>query len=92
MKTLLITSFDIKGIVHFEFILQGQTVNQAYYVESYVNVCVEKGLKFAPSIRLSIMTMLQLIRRSLSSSSLAQKSVTEKEHPPHSTDRVPNDL
>jgi hypothetical protein len=33
MKTLLITLLDIKGVVHFEFIPQGQTVNQAHYVE-----------------------------------------------------------
>jgi len=33
MKTLLITFFNIDGIVHFEFILQGQTADQAYYVE-----------------------------------------------------------
>jgi hypothetical protein len=33
MKTVLITSFDIKGTVCFEFIPQGQTVNQAYHME-----------------------------------------------------------
>jgi hypothetical protein len=33
MKTVLITLFDIKCIVHFQFIPQGQTLNQAYYVE-----------------------------------------------------------
>jgi hypothetical protein len=30
---VLIAFFDVKGIVHFEFIPQGQTVSQAYYVE-----------------------------------------------------------
>jgi len=33
MKTMVITFFCIKGIVHFEFILRGQTVNQTYYAE-----------------------------------------------------------
>jgi len=33
MKTVLITFFEIKAIVHIEFITQGQTVNQTYYVE-----------------------------------------------------------
>jgi hypothetical protein len=33
MNTMHIILFDIKGTVHFEFIPQGQTVNQAYYVE-----------------------------------------------------------
>jgi hypothetical protein len=33
MKMMLIPFFDIRDIVHFEFIPQGQTVNQAYYVE-----------------------------------------------------------
>jgi hypothetical protein len=29
---MLITFFDIKDIIHVEFILQGQIVNRAYYV------------------------------------------------------------
>jgi hypothetical protein len=33
MKTMLITFFDIKDTVHFEFIQQGQTVNQIYNME-----------------------------------------------------------
>jgi hypothetical protein len=31
---MIITFFDIKGIVHFEFIQQVQTVKQAYFVET----------------------------------------------------------
>jgi hypothetical protein len=30
---MLITFFDITDIVHFEFIPQGQLINQAYYIE-----------------------------------------------------------
>jgi hypothetical protein len=33
MKTMLITFFDMNGIVHSQFIPQGQTVNEAFYVE-----------------------------------------------------------
>jgi hypothetical protein len=31
VKSMLIVFFDIKGIVHKEFVLAGQTVNSAYY-------------------------------------------------------------
>jgi hypothetical protein len=33
MKAVLITSFDIKVIVHFKFISQGEAANQACYLE-----------------------------------------------------------
>jgi len=33
METMFITFFDIKDIVHFEFISQGQRVNRTYYVK-----------------------------------------------------------
>jgi hypothetical protein len=42
MKTMLITFFNIKGTVHFEFIPQGQAVNQAYYVEIMKQNCAYK--------------------------------------------------
>jgi len=30
---MLLTFFDIRGIVHCEFVPNGQTVNQVYYLE-----------------------------------------------------------
>jgi hypothetical protein len=53
MKTVLITFFDIKGIVRFEFIPQGLTFNQAYYVEIFKQLhetVRRKGLNFGPKI------------------------------------------
>jgi hypothetical protein len=89
-----ITFFDIKGIVHFGFIVQGQTVNQAYYMETmkwlHEAVC-RKSLNFGPMIGFSTMTILMLTRHSLSSSFLS-KMFTGMEHPPYSPDLAPNDF
>jgi hypothetical protein len=39
VKSMFIIVFDIKGIVHKEFILAGQTVNSAYYCEVLQRLC-----------------------------------------------------
>jgi hypothetical protein len=88
---MLITFFDMKGLVHFEFFPQGQTVNQAYYVKyisSNMELCTEKGMNFGPTIVFSFMTMLQLTSKQF----LPQKLIIEMEHPSFSLDLVLNDF
>ncbi|UYV61129.1 SERPINB12 [Cordylochernes scorpioides] len=33
LKCLLITFFDVKGLVHYDFVPEGQTINQHYYLD-----------------------------------------------------------
>jgi hypothetical protein len=95
MKTMPITSFNIKVIVHYEFILQGETVNQAYYVEIFEwpheSVCRE-----GPELWLSHYILQHdyaPAHKALSFKQfLAQKSITEMECPPSSSDLAPNDF
>jgi hypothetical protein len=56
MMTMLITFFSMNGIVHYEFIPQSQTVNQAFYVEilkwlceAVYKLCIEKRFEFWPN-------------------------------------------
>jgi hypothetical protein len=60
MKTMLVTFF-VKGIIHFEFIPQGQSTKLIVwkYWSGYTKLCVENGLNFGPVIGFSTMTMLQ---------------------------------
>jgi hypothetical protein len=39
IKTMFIIFFNIKGIIHFEYVSQGQAVNHAYYVEIMKQLC-----------------------------------------------------
>ena len=49
VKTMLLTFFDIKGIVHYEFVPTGQTVNQVYYLE-VLGRLREKGRRKRPEL------------------------------------------
>jgi histone-lysine N-methyltransferase SETMAR len=95
MKTMLITFFDFKGTGHFEFIPQGQTATQTYYVEIMNRLHEAVRIKRpelwpddwilhhdnAPAHK--VHSVKQFV---------VQKSITEMEHPPSSPHLAPNDL
>jgi hypothetical protein len=71
MNTMLITFLDVTDTFHFEFIAQGPSVNQDYYVEIRKRLreaVRKKDPNFGSVIESSTITMLQLTRRSLSGS------------------------
>jgi hypothetical protein len=95
MKTMLMTFFDSKGIVHYEFIPQGQTVNQAYYVEIMKRlreaVCKKKRPELWPNDWILHHDKAAAHKALSVQKFLAQKSITEMEHPPY-PDSAPNDF
>jgi hypothetical protein len=42
MKMMLICFFDVGGIIHFEFVSEGTTVNQTFYVEVLASLRVSQ--------------------------------------------------
>ncbi|UYV84461.1 hypothetical protein LAZ67_X002283 [Cordylochernes scorpioides] len=50
LKCLLITFFDVKGLVHYEFVTESQTINQHYYLDVLRNlrepVCQKRPKKW----------------------------------------------
>ena len=96
IKVMLIVFFDCKGIVHFEFVPEGQTVNQYFYKETLVRLTEKIRRKRrdlwerkqwllhhdnAPAH--SALTIRQF---------LASRQVSTLDHPPYSPDLAPSDF
>jgi hypothetical protein len=94
-KKILITFFDVEGIAHVEFIPQGQTVNQTYYVE-----ILKRLHETVPRERSELWPKEWILHhdkapahKALSVKQfLARKSINEMEHPTCSPDLSPNGL
>ena len=95
IKTMLICFFDIKGMVHHEFLEQGDTMNQYRYLDILKRLRESVRRKrphlwpdgwllhhdnAPPHVALSVRQFL------------ASKSVATVEHPPYSPDLVPSDF
>jgi hypothetical protein len=82
---MFITLFDIKGIVHFEFIPQSHTVNQAYYVEILKRLH-EAVHRKRPELRPNYWILCHDNAPAHKALPWTKKSITEMEHPPYSPD------
>jgi hypothetical protein len=92
---MLISFFVISSTVHFEFIPQGQTVNQVCYVETlkWLHEAVRrKRPELWPNDWILHHDNAPAHRELSVKQFLAQKSITEMKYPPCSLDLFPNDL
>jgi hypothetical protein len=96
IQKILIRFFDIRDIIHFEFVPEGTTVNQTFHVEVLKRLidflrCKHGELwgnhtlihhhNNAPAY--SLLRVLQF---------LAGKVISAKDHPPYSSDLAPADF
>jgi len=93
---MLLTFFDIRGIVHYEFVPTGQTVNQVYYLE-VLGRLREKVRRKRPELFASNSWILHHdnapAHMALSVREfLATKQITVLEHPAYSPDLAPSDF
>jgi len=94
VKIMLLNFFDIRGIVHYEFVPTGQTVNQVYYLEVLERLR-EKVKRKRPELFANNSWILHHdnapAHTALSVREfLATKQITVLEHPAYPPDLAPN--
>jgi hypothetical protein len=95
IKTMLVCFFDHKGIVHYEFIAQGQTENQQCYLEVLTKLRESLQRK-----RRGMWPDKWILHHDNASAQdalrvrefLAKNSITKTDHPPYSPDSAPCDF
>jgi histone-lysine N-methyltransferase SETMAR len=91
-KTMLVCFFDHKGIVHYEFIAQGQTVYQQCYSEEVTKLWKSVWRKTPepwPDKWISHHDIAPAHDALRVCEFLAKKSVIKMDHPPYSSDLAP---
>ncbi|UYV74734.1 YTHDF2 [Cordylochernes scorpioides] len=91
IKTMIIVFFDIRGIVHCEFVPQGQTVNSAFYLE-----VLRRLKRRIARVRTDIKDTVKLHHDNATihtafiiTNFLAQSNTPVIPHPPYSPDLTP---
>ncbi|UYV72492.1 hypothetical protein LAZ67_9003387 [Cordylochernes scorpioides] len=94
IKTMIIVFFDIRGIVHIEFVPQGQTVNSAFYLE-----VLRRLKRRIARMRTDIKDTVKLHHDNATSHTafiitnfLARSNTPVIPHPPYSPDLAPCDF
>ncbi|UYV61217.1 hypothetical protein LAZ67_1003894 [Cordylochernes scorpioides] len=94
IKTMSIVFFDIRGIVHCEFVPQGQTVNSAFYLE-----VLRRLKRRIARVRTDIKDTVKLHHDNATSHTafiitnfLARSNTPVIPHPPYSPDLAPCDF
>ena len=96
VKTMLLTFFDVRGIVHYEFVPTGQTVNQVHYLEVLERLLEKVGRK-RPELFANNSWILNHVNASSHTALtvrefLATKQITVLEHPAYSQDLAPSEF
>ncbi|UYV65641.1 hypothetical protein LAZ67_3004938 [Cordylochernes scorpioides] len=94
INTMIIVFFDIRGIVHCEFVPQGQTVNSAFYLE-----VLRRLKRRIARVRTDIKDTVKLYHDNATSHTafiitnfLARSNTPVIPHPPYSLDLAPCDF
>jgi len=95
-QKMLLTFFYIRGIVHYEFVPTGQTVNQVYYLEVLEKLCEKIRQKWSKHFANNSWILHQDNAPAHTALSvrefLATKQIPVLEQPAHSLDLAPGDF